>query len=73
MSNVGLYDDIANKPVRVMVGYHPSTGVKLRISKKTGKILYKKGGRKFKRVVRGKRRRLGLKDTPGNLAHKVTY
>ena len=56
-----------------MVGYHPSTGVKLRISKKTGKILYKKGGRKFKRVVRGKRRRLGLKDTPGNLAHKITY
>lgn len=73
VSNVGLYDDSVNLPVRVMFGYHPTTGAKLRVSKKSGKILYKKSTGKHKRVRRGKCRKRGVKDTPGALAQKVTY
>ena len=56
-----------------MIGYHPTTGAKLRVSKKTGKILYKRGLNKLKRAKRGKSRKKGIKDTPHDLVKKVTY
>jgi hypothetical protein len=70
---VGLYDTIAKKAVRVTTAYHPETGEKFRVSKKSGRILYKTKNQKHKRVKRGKSRKIGLKDTPTILAHKVTY
>jgi hypothetical protein len=47
----------------------------LRVSKKSGRILYrnKRVLKSLKREVRGKKRKIGLKDTPAALAHKVTY
>jgi ribosomal protein L24 len=41
ISNVGLYDDAVKKAVKVKTAYHPETGEKFRISKKSGRILYK--------------------------------
>jgi hypothetical protein len=73
ISNVGLYDDAVKKAVKVRAAYHPETGEKFRISKKTGRILYKTKSQKHKRENRGKKRKLGLKDTPTLLAQKVTY
>jgi plasmid stability protein len=73
ISNVGLYDDAAKKAVKVRAAYHPETGEKFRISKKTGRILYKTKSQKHKREKRGKKRKLGIKDTPSLLVQKVTY
>jgi len=75
VSNVGLYDSAAKKPVRVTIGYHPDTGEVLRVSKKSGRIFYRNQAliNKLKREKRGRKRKLGIKDTPGALAHKVTY
>lgn len=49
ISNVGLYDDAVKKAVRVSTAYHPETGEKFRISKKSGRILYKTKTQKHKR------------------------
>ena len=75
VSNVGLYDSTINKAVRVLIGYHPDTGEVLRVSKKTGRIFYRNAGllRRFKREVRAKNRKPGIRDTPASVAHKVTY
>jgi len=70
---VGLYDSSIRKPVRVKIAFNAETGERLRISKKSGRILYKKRASKLKREKRGKNRKLGLKDTPAVIAHKVTY
>ena len=60
-------------PVRVKIAFNAETGERLRISKKSGRILYKKKNLRLKREKRGKKRKLGLKDTPAAIAHKVTY
>jgi ribosomal protein L24 len=73
ISNVGLYDSSIKKPVRVKIAFNAETNERLRISKKTGRILYKRKPTKLKREKRGKKRKLGLKDTPAAVAHKVTY
>jgi hypothetical protein len=72
---VGLFDISAKKPVRVLVGYHPDTGEILRVSKKTGRIFYRspKLMKQFKRARRAKKSKIGVKDTPAAVAHKVTY
>jgi len=49
VSKVGLYDDSVKKAVRVKVAFHPETGERLRISKKSGRILYKSKSQKHKR------------------------
>ena len=49
ISNVGLYDSSIKKAVKVRIAYHPETGESLRISKKTGRILYKSKTQKHKR------------------------
>lgn len=59
--------------VKVTTAYHPETAEKFRISKKSGKILYKTKTQKHKREKRGKKRKLGIKDTPSLLVQKVTY
>lgn len=59
--------------MKVRAAYHPETGVKFRISKKSGRILYKTRTQKHKREKRGKKRKQGIKDTPCLLAQKVTY
>jgi hypothetical protein len=73
VSNVGLYDAAVKKPVKVKIAFNAVTGERLRISKKSGKILYKSRTQKHKREKRGKRRRAGVKDTQGLIAHKITY
>lgn len=75
ISNVGLYDLSVKKAVRVLVGYHPDSGEVLRVSKKTGRVFYRsrKLLKAMKRQQRGKKRIIGMKDTPTSLAHKVTY
>jgi len=73
ISNVGLYDSSVRKPVRVKIAFNAETGERLRISKKSGRILYKRKNLRLKREKRGKKRKLGIKDTPSAVAHKVTY
>lgn len=72
---MGLYDQAVKKAVRVIIGYHPETGETLRVSKKSGRILYRNQRvvKLTKREKRGKKRKIGLKDTPAAIAHKVTY
>ena len=72
ISNVGLYDPSVRKAVRVKIAFNAETNERLRISKKTGRILYKRKN-KLKREKRGKKRKLGHKDTSLEIAHKVTY
>lgn len=72
MSNVGLYDPSVKKAVRIRYGFHPETNEKLRISKKSGRVL-KKPKNKSTHESRGKKRGAGTKDTTYELAHKVTY
>ena len=71
VSNVGLYDSVAKRAVRIRYGYHPETYEKLRISKKTGIIIPKP--KRETRETRGKNKKIGIKDTPANIAHQVTY
>ena len=75
VSNIGLFDNSVNKAVRALIGYHPDTGEVLRVSKKTGKIFPRSRRllKTLKRERRAKNRKIGLKDTPASLAHKVTY
>jgi hypothetical protein len=73
VSNVGLYDAAVKKAVKVKVAFNAETGERLRISKKSGKILYKSRTQSHKRERRGKKRKIGLKDTAAAVAHKVTY
>jgi hypothetical protein len=73
ISNIGLFDSSVRMPVRVKIAFNAETGERLRISKKSGRILYKKKNLRLKREKRGKKRKLGLKDTPAAIAHKVTY
>jgi large subunit ribosomal protein L24 len=68
-----LYDDSVKKAVTVKIAFHPETGERLRISKKSGRILYKSKSMKHKRDKRGRKRKLGLKDTPYQVVQKVTY
>lgn len=73
MSNVGLYDPVAKRAVRIKYGYHPETYEKLRISKKTGAIIPKPKRDDVSREARGKEKKKGIKDTGFDIAHKVTY
>lgn len=73
VSNVGLHDPEINKPVKIKYGFNPETDEKLRISKKTGRIIEKPSFDNLKRENKGKNRGKGIKDTPSNLAMKVTY
>lgn len=72
VSNVGLYDQVAKRAVRIKYGYHPETYEKLRISKKTG-IIIPKPKLDLTRENRGKNRKKGVKDTSTELAQKITY
>ena len=73
VSNVGLYDSEAKKAVKIRYGFNPDTGEKLRISKRTGRILKKPKFNSLKREKRGKNKSKGLKDTSNDLVNKVTY
>ena len=73
MSNVGLYDSQVKKAVRIYYAYHPETAEKLRVSKKSGKILLKPKRNSLKRERRGKNKKPGVKDTNVEKAHTVTY
>jgi hypothetical protein len=70
---VGLYDSQAKQAVRIYYAFHPETGKKFRVSKKTGRVLQKPKTKTLTREKRGRNKKPGVKDTLIEKAHQVTY
>ncbi len=71
-SKVNLLDPATKKPTRISIGYLED-GTMVRIAKKTGSIIELPNRDDKKYVNRHKNKIDGPLDTPGTLAHEITY